>query len=137
LWDDGSVHDEDIENCRNVELSKDAIAYLRRLFESFKSKSSGKLDEGGLDKIFATTEIGIPWRVKSETVYENGITYDIWIALWQKFFSQNPKEAFKNLVYIGYCGRFKDAITIYKYKIKDLLKISKRKVFNCYVVGHT
>lgn len=110
---------------------------MRSLFEAFKSKNSGKLEESGLERIFATTERGVPWRVKQETVFENGIVYEIWLALWQKFFSLNPKEAFKNLVYIGYCAKFKDAITIYKYKIKELLKVSKRKVFNCYVIGHT
>jgi hypothetical protein len=75
-----------------------------------------------MERIFATTEKGVPWRVKFETVYENGITYDIWLALWQKFFSLNPKEAFKNLVYIGYCGRFRDAVQLFKYKTRDLLK---------------
>jgi endo-alpha-1,4-polygalactosaminidase (GH114 family) len=71
-----------------------------------------------------------------ETVYDNGIKYEIWVALWQKLFSQNPKLAFQNMVYIGYCGRFIDAVTIYKYRNKDLLKTSKRKVFNCFVIGH-
>ncbi len=65
------------------------------------------------------------------------MTYDIWIALWQKFFSQNPREAFKQLIYIGYCGRFIDTVQIFKLKEKDLLKQqSKRKVFNVYVIGH-
>lgn len=97
---------------------------------------SGKLDEAGMEMIFSTTEWGIPWKVKTETHYDSGVTFDIWIGLWQKFFSQNPKEAFKNLVYIGYCGQFKDAIIIYKEKAKDLLKESRRKVFNCYIIGH-
>ena len=89
-----------------------------------------------MEKIFATTEKGVPWRVKQETMYDNGITYEIWLALWQKFFSLNPKDAFKNLVYIGYCGTFKDAIQIIKYKPRDLLKTSTRKVFNCFIIGH-
>ena len=29
----------------------------------------------------------------------------------------------------------KDALAIVRYKIKDMLKVSKRKVFNCYVTG--
>jgi hypothetical protein len=70
-------------------------------------------------------------------VYENGvgITRDNWIALWQKFFSLNPREAFKNLVYIGYQDRFRDAVQVFKYKESDVLKVSKRKVFNCFIVG--
>lgn len=64
----------------------------------------------GLERIFATTEKGVPWKVSQETVYDNGVTYDVWVGLWQKFFCLNTKEAFKNLVYIGYCARMKDAI---------------------------
>ena len=110
LWDDASVKDEEIASCKNIELSKEAIKYLLRLFDSHKQIGTNKLEENGLERIFATTEKGIPWKVKAETQYDNGISFEIWIALWQKFFSLNPKEAFKNLVYIGYCARFKDAI---------------------------
>ena len=35
-----------------------------------------------MEKIFSTTEKGIPWDVKEETVYDNGVTYDNWIGLW-------------------------------------------------------
>jgi hypothetical protein len=40
-----------------------------------------------MEKIFATTEKGVPWRTKLETVYENGVTYEHWLGLWQKIFS--------------------------------------------------
>lgn len=89
-----------------------------------------------MERIFATTEHGVPWRVRQETKYDNGVTFDIWIALWQRSMSESPKEAFKNLVYIGYLGRMKDAIHIVKRKLSNQLKIQERKVFNCYVFGH-
>jgi len=82
LWDDGTVKDEDLDNCRNVELSKDASNYLKKIFDSNKSMQSGKLDEAGMDLIFSTTEWGLPWKVQIETHYENGVTFDIWIGLW-------------------------------------------------------
>ncbi|CDW77076.1 mitochondrial rho 1 [Stylonychia lemnae] len=136
LWDDGSVKDEDLDNCKSVELSKSSWQYLHKIFECFKVPLTSKLDEGALEKIFATTENGIPWKVKYVTNYENGISLDQWIAMWQKFFSQSPKTAFKNLVYLGFQERFRDAVQIYKYKESDLLKPqNKRKVFNCYVLG--
>ena len=77
-----------------------------------------------MDRIFATTEKGIPWEVRLETVYDDGVTFDNWIGLWQKYFSLQTREAFKSLIYIGYCGYLKDAIIIKKYKIRDLLKPS-------------
>ncbi len=39
------------------------------------------------------------------------------------------------MVYLGYCGLFKDAILIKPQRSKDLLKVSPRSVFNCYIVG--
>jgi len=36
-----------------------------------------------MDKIFATTERGTPWKIKLETQMEsNGVTKENWIALW-------------------------------------------------------
>ena len=101
-----------------MELSRDAIIYLRRLFEAFKT-NAGKLDEFGLEKIFATTERGVPWRVKLETVYVNGITYDIWLALWQKFFSHNPKEAFKNFLFCVYRLLWQDERRHHNLQVQD------------------
>jgi hypothetical protein len=122
LWDDQSIPDADLEACRAVELTKDAITYLKSLFEAYKADNN-RIDLLGLDRIFATTEKGIPWKVKLETVYDNGISFDIWVGLWQKYLSINIKEAFKNLVYIGYCGTMKDAITLKRFKAIDLLQL--------------
>ena len=90
-----------------------------------------------MERIFATVETGIPWKkCRLETIVENnGVTIENWIGLWQKYFSQDPREAFKSLVYIGYGGKIKNAINLFKYKITDSLKASKRKVFNCYILG--
>lgn len=52
------------------------------------------------------------------------MTFDIWIGLWQKYFYLQTREAFKSLVLIGYCGKMRDAITLKKYKARDLLRIS-------------
>jgi hypothetical protein len=37
LWDDKTVADEDLESCKNVELSRDGLKYLRRMFDAFKN----------------------------------------------------------------------------------------------------
>jgi len=135
FYDDGTVSNEELSLSKNVELSKEAQVFLERMFESYKSRS-GKLEESELERIFATTEMGIPWRVGHETeVEEGGLTLKSWIGLWQKNFSLDPKEAFKSLLYIGYCGKMKDAVTLYRYKLTDALKVSKRKVFKVIVFG--
>lgn len=91
-----------------------------------------------MEKIFATTEEGIPWKVMLETEYDNGVTLQHWLALWHKSFVIDTKEAFKNLVYVGYCGQMKNAISLKNFRAKDAFKSSsKRKVFNCYLIGNS
>jgi hypothetical protein len=71
------------------------------------------LDQQGIDKIFAPCSKfdGYPFDAKKETKYEDGLSYELWIGLWQKAFCENPKRAYKFLVYTGYIGgKMKDVI---------------------------
>lgn len=79
----------------------------------------------------------MPWKIKEQNFYDQGITCDTWIALWQQYFSLNPREAFKSLLYIGYGGKMRDVVTIIKYKETDRLKETgkKQKVYNAFVVS--
>ena len=81
---------------------------------------------------------GVPWRIKEENFYDQGITCETWIALWQQYFSLSPREAFKSLVYIGFGGKMREVVTIVKYKETDRLKETghKQKVYNAYVISH-
>jgi hypothetical protein len=89
-----------------------------------------------MEVIFGTTEEGVPWRVRQETEYSGGgVSFENWIGLWQKYINLDIKAAFKSLVYVGYCGKMKDAVTLYRYRLYDSLKQSKHKVFHAYVVG--
>ncbi len=117
---DGFLTEEELLEIRNIELSDDAINYLRRIFEAYKNREKGKLTEKDMERIFATLENNIPWKVKSETMYEDGLTYENWIALWQMHISSNTIETFKNLIQIGYyCGKIRDSIKVHRYKLSD------------------
>ena len=132
---DGFLTEEELMEVRNIELSDDTINYLRKIFEAYKTREKGRLLEKDMERIFATIENNIPWKVTNETLYEDGLTYDNWIALWQMHISSNTIETFKNLIQIGYCGKIRDSIKVHRYKLSDQLKVSKRKVFNCYIIG--
>ncbi len=118
-----------------MELSRETVQYLEKLFNFYKNRDSQKLEEAGIERIFATMEEGVPWKVRLETQYQGGITFEGWIGLWQKYFSHKTHEAFESLLYIGYCGKLKDTITLHRFKPTESLKVSKRKVFNIYLVG--
>ena len=68
-------------------------------------------------------------------MYEQGLTLQNWIGLWQKLFNEDTLEAFKNLVYLGYCDKLTKAISKKVMKKSDLTKPSRRNVFNVYLVG--
>lgn len=51
-----------------AELSKDAIAFLTKLFDFYKSQETGSLDDLAFDRIFHPNEGGVPWDFKNETV---------------------------------------------------------------------
>jgi hypothetical protein len=69
------------------------------------------------------------------------LTYELWIGLWQKAFCENPKRAFKFLVYTGYIGgKMKDVIQPIQIRTRDILgkgNQHRRFVFNCFVIGHS
>ena len=133
---DENITDEQLTICKSVELTRDIVNYLERLFNAFKNQNTNKLEEAGIERIFATTDKGIPWKVKFETQYDQGITFENWLGLWLKYFNLNPREAHKSLVYTGFCGKMKDLVILHMDKLSNLLKLSKRKVFNVFVIGH-
>ena len=60
-----------------------------------------------------TNPYPVPWQAKDDTYQQinGGISEDDWIGLWYKHFTNNPKLAFRDLFYLGYCGKMKDAIS--------------------------
>lgn len=100
------------------------------------------LNEQGIEKVFAPCPPadGFPFDAKKEAQFDNGLTLDIWIGLWQKAFCENPKQAYKFLMYTGYTGgQMKSVIKPIMMRPKDIVgqgSQHRRFVFNCFVVGH-
>ncbi len=79
---DGSIRDADLVDARNVEISQEGIAYLTKLFKWQCRPNENKIDIQEIEKIFSTTDKPVPWKLKLETVYDNGISCDMWVGLW-------------------------------------------------------
>lgn len=150
MWDDASIPNEDLEEARAFELKKDCLTFLATIFKTNSVSRSQKIDLGAIDKIFATTEQGVcPWDILRETANEStragnfenepaegGISIENWVGLWSKYFHKDPKVAFRDLVYIGFCGTLADAIHPIKARPRDIFGVpATRKTFNCLVVG--
>ena len=101
------------------------------------------LDAQAIEKVFATcsTQDGLPFDAKRETRYDGGVSYELWIGLWQKAFCENPRRAFKFLVYTGFIGgQMKDVINPIEIRTRDIIgqgNQHRRFVFNCYIIGHS
>jgi hypothetical protein len=146
LWDDNSISDEILRTARSFELTLEALTFLRKIFKSHsKVDSSGKevLDQQAIDKIFSTCipDDGQLFNAQEETQFENYLSCELWIGLWQKAFCENPKVAFRFLIYIGYRGGFlKNVIKPIHTRTKDILgqgNQHRRLVYNCFVVGNS
>ena len=101
------------------------------------------LDQQGIEKVFATCskDEGLPFDARTETQFDNGLTFEMWVGLWQKVFSENPKRAYKFLVYTGYIGgQMSDVVAPIMKNTRDILgkgNQHRRFVFNCFVIGHS
>ena len=101
------------------------------------------MDQQGIEKVFATCskDEGLPFDAKNETQFDNGLTVEMWVGLWQKVFCERPKKAYKFLVYTGYIGgQMIDVVTPIMIKTRDILgqgNQHRRFVFNCFVIGHS
>ena len=133
------------------------MQFLVTQFRQHQNERTQRLDLAGMDKIFSTTELGFcPWDTLSETVYESGVSLagrerlqdsmagssgggvslENWIAMWVKYFSTDVKNAFRDLVYIGFVGVLKDAIEVIKVRPRDIHGVPPyRKTFTALVVG--
>ena len=84
----------------------------------------GILDTQAIEKVFATciASDGLPFDAKRETRYTNGVSYELWIGLWQKAFCENPRRAFKFLVYTGFIGgHMNDVINPIEFRTRDII----------------
>ena len=121
-----------LRSARSIELLPECISYLIKLFNTYKVNVGGRavLDHHAIEKIFqpCPPHDGMPFDPRADVRCEESsssvqyaITFDIWIALWQKSFCENPWRAFKFLVYTGFVGRMRDVIQPIQFRIKDII----------------
>ena len=87
--------------------------------------------------------MGIPfdaWREAhcEEVAGVSGVSYDLWVGLWQKSFCENPILAFKFLTYTGFTKTMADAVQPVRIGVKDVLNpgnLRQRHLFTCFVIG--
>ena len=86
-----------MKNSRSFELTAVAVRFLKKLFDMHKVQNSQTdvqiLDLQGIEKVFATCPpaFGLPFDAVRETQFDHGLSFELWVGLWQKVFCEKPR----------------------------------------------
>ncbi|KAK1401627.1 Mitochondrial Rho GTPase [Heracleum sosnowskyi] len=125
---------------QSVELTNEAVEFLKEVFSTFDIDGDGVLRMAELQDLFSTAPES-PW---SEAPYENaaertllrGLSLDGFLSEWALMTMQDPMYCVEYLIYIGYAGDPSSAIRVTRRRgIDRKKKQSDRNVFQCFVFG--
>ncbi|CAN6467896.1 unnamed protein product [Victoria cruziana] len=125
---------------QSVELSNNALDFLRRIFLLFDSDNDGALELSELEDLFSTAPEN-PWKENAykdaaERDANDGLTLNGFLSQWALMTLLDPMSSLANLIYIGYTDDPKSAFHITRRrKIDRKKKYSQRNVFQCFVFG--
>lgn len=125
---------------QSVELTNEAVEFLKGVFTLFDIDGDGALNANELEDVFSTAPES-PW---SEPPFEDaaekndlgGISLDGFLSEWALMTLLDPVRSVENLIYIGYAGDPSSAIRVTRRRRLDRKKQqSDRNVFQCFVFG--
>ncbi|KAI7730100.1 hypothetical protein M8C21_033306 [Ambrosia artemisiifolia] len=125
---------------QSVELTSEAVEFLRGVFTLFDSDGDGALNAHELEDLFSTAPES-PWN---EAPYANaaeknalgGLSLDGFLSEWAFMTILDPVLSVENLIYIGYAGDPSSAVRVTRKRRVDRKKQSSdRNVFQCFVFG--
>ncbi|KAK1410736.1 hypothetical protein QVD17_37275 [Tagetes erecta] len=125
---------------QSVELTSEAVEFLKGVFALFDSDGDGTINVHELEDLFSTAPES-PW---SEAPYANaaeknaigGLSLDGFLSQWALMTVLDPVLSVENLIYIGYAGDPSSAVRVTRKRRVDRKKQSSdRNVFQCFVFG--
>ncbi|KAF3779738.1 Mitochondrial Rho GTPase 1 [Nymphaea thermarum] len=125
---------------QSVELSNDALDFLKRIFLSFDSDNDGVLELSEAEDLFSTAPEN-PWKDNAykdaaERNASDGLALNGFLSQWALMTLLDPINSLANLMYIGYTGDLRSAFHITRRRrIDRKKKYSQRNVFQCFVFG--
>ncbi|KAF3436305.1 hypothetical protein FNV43_RR23397 [Rhamnella rubrinervis] len=125
---------------QSVELTNEAVEFLRGIFRLLDTDNDGALQPSELEKLFSTAPES-PW---SEAPYDTaaertGLGYlslNGFLSEWALMTRLDPSRSLANLIYIGYSGDPASALRVTRRRSVDRKKQrTERNVFQCFVFG--
>ncbi|GLT90297.1 hypothetical protein SLE2022_082390 [Rubroshorea leprosula] len=125
---------------QSVELTNDAIEFLKGLYELFDTDCDNNLRPQEVEDFFSTAPESpwndAPYKDAAEKTALGGISLDAFLSEWALMTLVDPARAVKNLIYVGYPGDPASAIHVTRRRHLDRKKQqSERNVFRCFVFG--
>ncbi|GJX47581.1 mitochondrial Rho GTPase 2-like protein [Tanacetum coccineum] len=125
---------------QSVELTSDAVDFLKGIFSLFDSNEDGALQDSELEELFSTAPES-PW---DEAPYQNSVERnelgDIrlsgFLSQWALMTLLDPAKSLAYLIYLGYTKDPATALRVTRKRTLDVKKQqSDRQVFQCFVFG--
>ncbi|KAG6775089.1 hypothetical protein POTOM_018515 [Populus tomentosa] len=125
---------------QSVELTSEAVEYLRNIYELFDSDGDNNLRPAELEDIFSTAPESPweepPYKDAAEKTALGGLSANAFLSEWALMTLLDPSRAVENLIYIGYSGDPSAAVRLTRRRRLDRKKKqSDRNVFHCFVFG--
>ncbi|KAL2491891.1 Mitochondrial Rho GTPase 1 [Abeliophyllum distichum] len=125
---------------QSVELTNEAVEFLRRIFFTYDVDCDGALRTNELEDLFSTAPEN-PWNEPpydgaAEKTAMGGLSLDGFLSLWALMTLLDPIRSVENLIYTGYGGDPSSAIRLTRRRRLDRKKQqTDRTVYQCFVFG--
>ncbi|OAY49770.2 hypothetical protein MANES_05G075900v8 [Manihot esculenta] len=125
---------------QSIEMTIEAVEFLRGIFRLFDINNHGALRPADLDELFSTAPENpwceAPYRDAAERTTQRNLTLKGFLAEWDLMTLLNPKGSLANLIYVGYGGNPASALRVTRRRTVDRKKQqTERNVFHCLVFG--
>ncbi|KAM7280608.1 hypothetical protein ACFE04_007742 [Oxalis oulophora] len=125
---------------QSVELTDEAIEFLKGIYELFDSDGDNNLRQTEVGDLFSTAPEN-PWSEApycdaAEKTALGGLSIDGFLSLWALMTLLEPSRSIENLIYIGYSADPSSAVRVTRRRREDRKKRrSERNVIQCFVFG--
>ncbi|KAF2325166.1 hypothetical protein GH714_024790 [Hevea brasiliensis] len=125
---------------QSIELTIEAVEFLRGIFRLFDIDNHGALRPADLDELFSTAPENpwckAPYRDAAERTTQRNLTLKGFLSEWDLMTLLDPKGSLANLIYVGYSGNPASALRVTRRRTVDRKKQqTERNVFRCFVFG--
>ncbi|GFP92281.1 mitochondrial rho GTPase 1 [Phtheirospermum japonicum] len=125
---------------QSVELTSEAVEFLKGIFSTFDDDKDGVLRENELEDLFSTAPESPwdepPYKDAVERTPLRGLSLYGFLSEWALMTLLDPAQSVANLIYVGHNCNASSALHITRRRLLDKKKQqTERNVFQCYVFG--